>query len=186
MTPDSEPLPGVHVLKPFRAIDDRGVFTKSFVASSLRRVGVRFDLAEEFFSTSHAGVVRGMHFQTPPHAHNKIITCLRGRVHDVLLDLRRSQATFGAVVAVELSEDNGLSVYVPVGVAHGFMALEDDSLVHYLTDGEHSPAHDSGVHWDSFGYVWPTTDISVRISQRDAALVVWDGCSTPFDDSATV
>lgn len=133
---------------------------------------------EEFFSTSSKDVLRGMHFQTPPHAHQKLIYCITGRVLDVLLDLRRSSPTYGQSIALELSAANRHVLFVPVGFAHGFLSLEDHSCLVYKTDAVHAPQHDAGIRWDSFGFDWPAD--SPLISGRDLTHPEFSEFRSPF------
>ena len=163
-----EPLLGVKILRPFVSKDARGNFVKSFHEDQLADHGIHLTIKEEFFSTSSAKVLRGMHFQAPPHAHQKLVYCITGRVTDVLLDLRKDSPTFGKSTAFELSAANRHIVYIPVGFAHGFLSEEDNSCLVYKTDCAHSVASDLGILWDSFGFEWPTPDGSPAIiSDRD-------------------
>jgi dTDP-4-dehydrorhamnose 3,5-epimerase len=150
----SEPLPGVKVLRPFVFEDARGNFVKPFHEDQLAAHGIAIHVKEEFFSTSAAGVLRGMHFQTPPHTHQKLVYCITGRVLDIVLDLRKESPTFGHSAGFELSAANRHVVHIPVGFAHGFYSLDDNSCLVYKTDAVHAPANDGGILWNSFGYQW--------------------------------
>ncbi len=154
MTLISEPLPGVKVLRPFVFEDARGNFVKPFHEVQLAAHAIALTVREEFFSTSAANVLRGMHFQTPPHAHQKLVYCITGSVIDVVLDLRKNSPTFGQSVGFELSAANRHIVHIPVGFAHGFFTLKDNSCLVYKTDGIHAPANDGGILWNSFGFSW--------------------------------
>ncbi len=178
MTLIDEQLPGVKVLKPFVFEDARGNFVKPFHEGQLAEHGISMTVREEFFSTSAKDVLRGMHFQIPPHEHQKLIYCISGRVLDVLLDLRKGSPTFGRSVGLELSAANHHLVYVPVGIAHGFASLEDHSCLVYKTDAVHSPAHDCGIAWNSFGFEWPIT--APVISGRDLTHPEFGGFDSPF------
>ncbi len=161
-----EPLQGVKIFKPFVFEDTRGVFVKPFHEDQLVKLGIKFDVKEEFFSTSTNNVLRGMHFQLPPYAHSKLVYCISGKVWDVLLDLRPSSATYMKSVGFELSSQNRYCVYIPKGVAHGFLSQEDRTCLVYKTDVVHQPEFDAGVSWDSFAFDWPLAD-EVIISSRD-------------------
>ena len=174
----NEPLPNVKILKPFVFEDVRGNFVKTFHEAQLAEHGISMILREEFFSTSAKGVLRGMHFQLPPHAHQKLIYCISGRVLDVILDLRRSSPTFGQSVGIELSAKNRHVVYLPVGIAHGFLSLEDNSCLVYKTDAVHAPQQDAGIKWDSFGFDWPNAD--PLISGRDLTHPNFAEFESPF------
>jgi dTDP-4-dehydrorhamnose 3,5-epimerase len=154
MTLFSEPLPGVKVLRPFVFEDARGNFVKPFHENQLAAHGICITVREEFFSTSAAGVLRGMHFQTPPHSHQKLVYCITGSVVDVILDLRKNSPTFGQSAGFELSAANRHIVHIPAGFAHGFYSIEDNSCLIYKTNAVHAPANDGGILWDSFGFQW--------------------------------
>lgn len=167
MTLIDEPLPGVKVLRPFVFEDARGNFVKPFHEGQLAEHGISMTVREEFFSTSAKDVLRGMHFQVPPHAHQKLIYCIYGRVLDVVLDLRKSSPTFGKAVGIELSAQNRHIVHVPLGFAHGFLSLQDETCMVYKTDAVHSAAHDRGLLWSSIDFKWPLQGITPIISPRD-------------------
>jgi dTDP-4-dehydrorhamnose 3,5-epimerase len=156
-------------LRPLVFEDARGTFVKPFHEGQLAAHGIAMAVREEFFSTSRKGVLRGMHFQVPPHAHQKLVYCLTGRVLDVLLDLRKASPSFGTAAAFELSAANRHVVHIPPGIAHGFLSLEDDSCLIYKTDAVHAPDCDAGVLWNSFGFAWPLDGSAPVISPRDLA-----------------
>jgi dTDP-4-dehydrorhamnose 3,5-epimerase len=160
-------LAGAAVIEPIVHRDDRGVFVKTFHAGQLAEAGLRFELREEFYSVSRRGVLRGMHFQTPPFAHQKLVACMAGRVLDVLVDLRRGSGTFGQACSLELSAERPQLVWIPPGVAHGFLSLEDGACVTYKTDCEYAPQNDAGIRWDSFGFAWPMAEVELELSPRD-------------------
>ncbi len=166
MTILSEPLQGTYLLKPKIFEDARGDFVKTFHLGLFCELGIDFKPVEEFFSTSRKNVLRGMHFQLPPHDHAKLVYCVRGRVLDVIVDLRRGAPTFGKAFSVELSMGNRQQLYIPSGLAHGFLSLEDDSVMVYKTTSVHAPSHDAGIRWDSFGFDWGTPE-GLIISERD-------------------
>ena len=153
MQPTEELLAGtwLYRLNCFR--DSRGYFVKTYLGSALEAQGVHFNFAEEFYSSSKRDVIRGMHFQRPPHDHMKLVYCPVGGVRDVLLDLRPGPG-YGRFASVELREQNPCFILIPQGVAHGFLALTDDAVMVYKTSTEHAPTHDCGVRWDSFGFDW--------------------------------
>lgn len=177
MTPTEELLPGTWLYRLPRFEDLRGSFVKTYLRSALASHGVQFDLAEEFYSSSRKDVIRGMHFQLPPHDHVKLVYCPVGAVLDVLLDLRAGPG-YGKVASAELSERNPGIVLIPRGVAHGFRSLSDGSVMVYKTSTEHAPAHDSGVRWDSFGFDWQCA--SPVLSDRDHRHAIFSKLSSPF------
>ncbi|MFD0892791.1 dTDP-4-dehydrorhamnose 3,5-epimerase family protein [Luteolibacter ambystomatis] len=178
MTLIDEPLPGVKILRPFVFEDARGNFVKPFHEDQLAAHGISMIVREEFFSTSAKDVLRGMHFQIPPHDHQKLIYCLSGRVLDVLLDLRKESPTYGKAASFELSAANHHVVHVPRGFAHGFLSLEDGSCMVYKTDAVHAADADKGLLWNSFGFEWPITD--AIISGRDLAHPEFGSYASPF------
>jgi len=121
--------------------------------------------------------VRGMHFQLPPHDHVKLVYCPVGAVLDVLVDLRKGSG-MGRVASAELRGDEPSLLVIPKGVAHGFRALRDDSLMVYKTSTEHAPSHDAGIRWDSFGFDWGVA-LPV-LSARDAAHPALADFASPF------
>lgn len=158
---DKELLPSTWLVNLKRFEDARGSFVKTYACSvfdaALPRTGglgeSAFDFREEFYSLSNKNVVRGMHFQLPPHDHVKLVYCAVGAVQDVLLDLRKGPG-FGRSVAVRLDADTPQLLFIPKGIAHGFVSLCDSSLMVYKTSTEHTPSHDAGVRFDSFGHDW--------------------------------
>lgn len=180
MTLIDEPLPGVRIFQPIESKDIRGSFVKTFHEIQLAKHDIHMTLREEFFSISAAGVLRGMHFQTPPHAHQKLVYCINGRVMDVLLDLRKNSPTFGRSAVFELSDSNRHVVHIPVGFAHGFFSLTPGSCLIYKTDCVHVPSADAGIRWDSFGLAWPTLDLKPILSERDQAHPAFTAFDSPF------
>jgi len=159
-------------------MDSRGSFVKTYQRQCFSRNGIDFCAGEEYYSESVKNALRGMHFQLPPVDHEKLIFCLRGSVLDVCLDLRKESGMYGAVHAVILSEKETTGLFIPKGVAHGFLSLEEDSLISYAVSTEYSPEHDCGIHWDSFGFKWPS--VSPIVSPRDSGHPVFSGFSSPF------
>lgn len=176
----NQPLPGVHLLQPKVFNDNRGDFVKTYHAQAFKDLGIEFVPVEEFFSTSRQGVLRGMHFQLPPHDHAKLVYCIRGRVLDVLLDLRKGSPTYGQSVSTELSAANHHQFFIPTGIAHGFLSLEEDSVMVYKTSTMHAPSHDAGIRWDSFGYEWPMI-IDRVVSSRDQQFPAFKSFLSPFE-----
>lgn len=172
-----ELLPGCFLLKPKKFIDQRGCFVKTFHKGQFNEYGFDMEIREEFFSISHKNVLRGMHFQLPPHDHEKLVYCPRGAVLDVLLDLRLG-STYGQVASSKLSAENGHLIYIPKGFAHGFIALEDQTLMLYKTSTVHMPEFDFGILWDSFGFNWGVDQ--PIISLRDAQHIAFAKFDSPF------
>jgi dTDP-4-dehydrorhamnose 3,5-epimerase/CDP-3, 6-dideoxy-D-glycero-D-glycero-4-hexulose-5-epimerase len=161
-----EILPGVLRLRLRAHKDVRGIFVKTYAASAFTALGISFESREEFYSVSGKNVLRGMHFQLPPHDHMKMVYCLTGSVRDVLLDLRAGPG-YGRSVEVALSAEDPALLVIPPGIAHGFLSLEDGTLMGYKTSTEYCPEADAGIHWDSFGHDWQLSCAPVT-SERDA------------------
>lgn len=161
-------LGGVKVIRLSPSSDLRGSFTKTYHQSLYREAGIDFVLKEQFVSVSGKNVIRGMHFQMPPCACDKLVTVLSGAALDVILDLRVSSPTYGNSIQIELRAKEPAAVFIPKGCAHGFLALEDNTCMLYNVSEEYSPQCDTGIRWDSFGFRWPVEE--PVISARDAAL----------------
>ena len=119
-----------------------------------------------------------MHFQTPPYAHKKIVTIVSGKAFDVILDLRKGSKTFGMHETFLLDAAEGTSLFLPEGIAHGFQALTDGTILHYQVSTAWSKEHDVGIRWDSFGVQWPLAN--PIISEKDKAHVEYKSFSNPF------
>lgn len=167
-------IPGlVHTPLP-RWADARGDLVKVFQASALGAAPGR----EVFLSTSVRGVVRGLHFQVPPHDHAKTVVCLAGAIVDVVVDLRKGSPAEGRVASFRIDGSAPAQLHLPSGLAHGFQALEDGTVVAYVVSSEHSPDHDLGIRWDSIGFDWPLAVTSM--SDRDKAFPGLDDFDSPF------
>jgi dTDP-4-dehydrorhamnose 3,5-epimerase len=163
-------IPEVILVQPETYEDDRGFFRETFKRTAYAEAGIDRDFVQMNMSRSHAGVLRGLHFQKDPAAVAKLVGVASGRLFDVAVDLRPGSPTFGRWVGEELSAENGRLLFVPEGFAHGFVALEDETIATYLMTGEFSPEHDAGVRWDDpdIGVHWPVED--PILSPRDEAL----------------
>jgi dTDP-4-dehydrorhamnose 3,5-epimerase len=161
-------IPGCYLIRPWRRHDERGLFVKTFHASAFRELGLEHNFRESYYSISRKGVLRGMHFQRPPSDHAKLVYCVTGTILDAFVDLRGGSGVFGAHECVELSAENGLVLYLPPGVAHGFYVLSDEAITVYHVAVEYDPVADSGVRWDTCGIPWPTA--SPILSVRDCNL----------------
>lgn len=163
-------LPGVFRSEPRIHPDDRGTFHEWFKATEFEAAtGHPFDLQQANLSTSKAGVLRGLHYAEVPPGQAKFVACAAGRILDVVVDVRRGSETFGKHATFELSAENRHGVYLPVGFAHGFLALEDATVV-YLTTSEYQPGVEHGI--DPFdaelGIDWPAMDHQLSAKDRDA------------------
>jgi dTDP-4-dehydrorhamnose 3,5-epimerase len=164
-------LPGAWLLEPERHEDDRGAFTRLYCQRELSAHGLSPVMAQSSLSSNHAaGTVRGLHFQAAPFQEGKLVRVVRGAIFDVVVDLRQHSPTYGRHVTAELSADNGRSLWVPPGCAHGFQTLEDDTDVLYFISEFYRPEAGRGVRYDDpeLGIPWPLP-VSL-ISEQDLAL----------------
>ncbi|QSG11325.1 dTDP-4-dehydrorhamnose 3,5-epimerase or related enzyme [Halapricum desulfuricans] len=150
--------------------DERGRLQMIHDQDLFESAGRDVSFQRTLYSRSDRRVLRGLHIQTEPYTEAKLVSCLHGEIFDVAVDLRRGSETYGDAVTVRLSGDGTASLFIPRGFAHGFVALADDSVVHYMSDNEYAPDHASGVHWadHSVGIDWPVTDPVV--AERDEKL----------------
>jgi dTDP-4-dehydrorhamnose 3,5-epimerase/CDP-3, 6-dideoxy-D-glycero-D-glycero-4-hexulose-5-epimerase len=158
--------------------DARGSFVKTFQQSLLTSAGINFSLRESYFSLSKKDVIRGMHFQLPPHQHSKIVFCPHGAILDVIVDLRKNSPTFRQLFAHQLSAQNHKAYYIPEGFAHGFKSLTDDAITYYLVSSEYSKEHDTGIRYDSIGYDWEVK--YPVVSQRDLSFAGMEEFNSHF------
>lgn len=172
-------LPGCYLVRCDGMQDERGRFVKTYHAGKFTELGLRTDWREEYYSISARGVLRGMHFQIPPANHVKIAYCVAGQVLDVVVDLRVGSRTFGQCASFLLSAADANSVYIPSGLAHGFVSLRDQSVMQYKVTTAHTPERDSGILWNSFGFDWPISD--PILSRRDARHPRLEDFQSPFN-----
>ncbi|MBE0471746.1 MAG: dTDP-4-dehydrorhamnose 3,5-epimerase [Methyloprofundus sp.] len=148
------PLDGVFEIENRVFQDHRGMFVKNFHEGVFKEAGLETEFKESFYSTSTKGVLRGMHFQLPPHDHAKLVYVTSGKILDVAVDIRKGSPTFGQYFSTKLSTDNSKSLYMAKGFAHGFLTLSASATVVYMTTTVHTPESDAGIRWDSFGFDW--------------------------------
>lgn len=166
---------GAYLLEQEIAQDMRGSFARQFCQRELAAVGLDFTIRQCNVSRNFkAGTLRGMHYQKDPYPEIKVVSCMKGRAYDVIVDLREESETYLRWQAVELSEDNGKMVYVPAGVAHGFQTLEDDTTLFYQLGEFFMPDYYAGVRWDDpkFGIEWPPCAKRI-MNERDATYALW-------------
>lgn len=169
-TAHETPLEGLFVVSRRILSDDRGFLSRLFCEDDLAAYGWRGRIAQlNETGTLHKGTVRGMHFQRPPHAEIKLVTCIRGRILDIAVDIRAHSPTFLQHFTVELSEDNACSLLIPKGFAHGFQALTDDVRMIYAHSQAYAAEAEGGLHPQdpALGIAWPLPVIN--LSTRDAA-----------------
>lgn len=171
-------ISGLKVLESRVFEDSRGKFIKTFNNAFFLEYGLDIQIEESYYSISHKGVIRGMHFQVPPYAHLKLVYVPYGKIIDVVLDIRKSSPTYGDYFDIELSSSNAKVLIIPKGLAHGFKSLKDNTNVTYMQTSGYAPESDAGINFDSFGYDWKTID--AKISERDLGFDNFNVFSTPF------
>jgi dTDP-4-dehydrorhamnose 3,5-epimerase len=176
-------IPEVLILTPRRFGDDRGFFSETYNQATLRALGVETVFVQDNMSMSRqVGTLRGLHFQSPPHAQAKLVSAARGRIRDVVVDARRGSPTYGRHVAVELGADTGAQIYVPVGFLHGYVTLEPDTLVTYKASAHYAPACDGAVRWNDpdLAIDWGVDPTQSTLSTKDAAAQSFADFVSPF------
>ena len=163
-------IPDVILVEPKVFGDERGFFMETYKASEFKKNGIEYEFVQDNHSKSQKGVLRGLHYQLKPMEQGKLVRCIRGRIWDVAVDIRKGSPWYGKWVAVELSEENKLMLWVPSGFAHGFVALEDDTEVVYKVTKEYSPELDRGIIWNDtdIGVKWPIEN--PMLSEKDKNL----------------
>ena len=188
MNAETTAIPDCLILPLFHYTDARGEFVKVYQASAQSAAHPENDhdvtaVAELFWSRSARGVVRGLHFQVPPHAHQKLVTVISGAALDVVVDLRVGSPTHGEHVTIPLDAAAPVAVQVPIGCAHGFQSTADDTVILYATSTEHAPAADGGIRWDTIGVGWPIPD--AVLSPRDIQFPALADFESPFTFGAS-
>ncbi len=176
-------IPAVKLLTPVRHGDARGFFVETYSRPAFAQAGVEVEFVQDNHSRSeHRGVLRGLHYQTPPFAQAKLVRVLRGRIFDVAVDIRRGSPTYGRWVGAELDAETGTQIYVPVGFAHGFCTLQPGTEVAYKVSAVYAPEHDRCLRWDdaTIGVAWPLAAGEAQLSNKDAAAPGLAGLDTPF------
>ncbi len=170
---------GCYEVFPLDLRDHRGRFVKPFHQEDYKEAGILLDIREEYYSVSKKNVLRGLHFQLPPRATVKAVTCLSGNIYDAVVDLRTDSPTYRMYFTVELTEAKGNLLYIPEGLAHGFCTLSDEATVLYMCSNVYSQEHDTGLHWSSAGIPWPVNDPIV--SEKDNGLNDLIDFNSPFN-----
>ncbi len=173
------PLAGAYLVEMPRYSDSRGSFVKTFHGPAFRDQGLDISWEESYYSLSHKGVIRGLHFQIPPKEHVKLVHCPRGAVEDLIFDMRKDSPSYGKYFSLVLSADNHRALLIPPGLAHGFRSLEDNTLTHYMVSSAYSPEHDQGIKYNSIGFDWGEVDDQL-ISARDLNFPSWKDWDSPF------
>lgn len=163
------PIQGAYLIELERRVDERGFFARQFCRREFAAKGIDFEIKQCNLSGNISrGTLRGMHYQKSPYPEIKIVSCMKGRVYDVIVDLRADSATYLKWFGMEMSGDDGKSIYIPAGVAHGFQTLEDDTTIYYQLGEFFVPECYAGVRWNDpkIGIVWPACDNRI-INERD-------------------
>lgn len=177
------PLPGAFVLTPKRFGDDRGFFSETFSARAFEEIAPGVNFVQDNHSLSRdAGTLRGLHFQLPPHAQGKLVRVPRGRVLDVIVDVREGSPTYGQHTGVELSAENWKQMWIPAGFAHAFCTLEPDTEFCYKVTEFYAPQSDSGLAFDDpdLGIEWPFPNEQLILSAKDRELQSLRDFQSPF------
>jgi dTDP-4-dehydrorhamnose 3,5-epimerase len=173
----------VRLITTKRFADERGWFSEVYNRDRFSELGLDVAFVQDNHSLSRpAGVLRGLHFQRPPHAQAKLVRCVRGRIWDVAVDIRAGSPTYGKWVAHELTADNGQQLFLPIGFAHGFLTLEPNSEVVYKTSDAYAPDCNDGLAWNDpqIGIAWPSVDGGPILSEKDQALRTLAEFESPF------
>ncbi len=179
---DTTSLPDVLILTPKRFGDDRGWFMETFNAARVAEAGLNLRFVQDNHSMSaKVGTLRGLHFQTPPHAQDKLVRCSKGAILDVAVDIRRGSPTYGKWTAVELTEANGKQLLVPKGFLHGFVTRSENTEVQYKCTDVYAPDCDGGIRWDDaeIGIDWGLTGDPV-LSAKDTVAPLLRDYDSPF------
>lgn len=163
-------IPEVMLIEPKVFGDARGFFCESFNQAAFNAAtGTAFEFVQDNHSRSSKGVLRGLHYQLPPHAQGKLVCVVRGAVWDVAVDIRQNSATFGQWVGQELTEDNHKQFWIPPGFAHGFVVLSESADVVYKTTNYYAPQSERGLMWNDpdIGIAWPDLGMEFLLSDKD-------------------
>jgi len=177
---EETPLSGVKILTPNRFGDPRGFFSESWNKQLLADHGVTLDFVQDNHSMSaRVGTVRGLHFQSPPHAQDKLVRCGQGALFDVAVDIRKGSPTYGQWFGIELSAENGRQLLVPKGFLHGFITRQPNTEIIYKCTDYYAPDCDGAVRWDSCGIDWDH-DGAALLSDKDVAAPPLAEFDSPF------
>lgn len=181
MTDTSNP---VKLIVPRRHGDARGWFTEVYSEPTFAKLGINCRFVQDNHSLSSPRfTLRGLHFQVPPRGQDKLVRCIRGRIFDVAVDIRKGSPTFGTWVGAELSAENGHQLFIPVGFAHGFVTLDEDCEVTYKCSDTYAPEQDGGIRWDdpAIAIAWPIpADATPELSTKDVGQPLLADFDSPF------
>lgn len=166
---------------PRQLVDNRGKFIKTYNTDYYKKAGITDELVfkEEYFSVSKRGALRGLHFQVPPHDHHKLIYCIDGQVQDIIFDLRKNSPTYGKSASLTLNSEICNVLFIPKGIAHGFLTLSDQATLIYKTTSVYNTKSDSGIHWKSCEDIWQLPQKPI-LSDRDEKHPMFNNFISPF------
>ncbi|WP_435254338.1 dTDP-4-dehydrorhamnose 3,5-epimerase [Tenacibaculum sp. A30] len=175
-------IPEVVIIEPKVFGDHRGYFFESFNQKEFEENIGKINFVQDNESKSSFGVLRGLHFQKPPYTQAKLVRCIKGKVLDVAVDIRKKSPTYGKHVVVELSEENKRQLFVPRGFAHGFVVVSDEAIFSYKVDNLYAPECDSGIIWNDskLNIDWNISESEVRLSEKDQNLPMLEELENPF------
>jgi dTDP-4-dehydrorhamnose 3,5-epimerase len=169
------------LMRPRRHADARGWMAEVWHGPRMAAAGLDLAFVQENHSASHrAGTLRGLHYQAPPAAQAKLVRCVRGAIHDAIVDARPGSPDFGRWAGVGIGAEDGVQIYVPAGFLHGFLTLTDGAEVVYLCSAPYDPGREGAVRWDSCGIDWPRSGRAPILSPRDAAAPAFADWASPF------
>ena len=177
-------IPDVKILKPKKFGDHRGFFSETYNKKILSELGIDMDFVQDNHSLSvEKGVIRGLHYQTPPFAQDKLVRVVHGAILDVAVDMRKSSPTFGKHITAVISADNWEQILVPAGFAHGFCTLEENTEVIYKVTNYYAPDHDTGIRWNDpeLGIDWPISENEAILSDKDKIQPFFSEATYYFD-----
>lgn len=171
------PIPAIKILSPIRHGDHRGFFSETYNKRAFADAGINVEFVQDNHSMSaQSGTLRGLHFQIPPFAQDKLLRVVRGSIFDVAVDIRLGSPTYGQHVSVILNAEAWNQIFVPVGFAHGFVTLEPNTEVIYKVSSDYSPEQDKGLLWNdpALGIHWPTSEAEAILSEKDRRQPTFD------------
>ncbi len=177
-------IPDAKLLTPKKFSDHRGFFSEIYNLETLKSVGIDITFVQEnHFYSATKGTIRGLHFQAPPFAQDKLLRVVRGSTLDVAVDIRKGSPTYGRHVSVVITAEAWNQILIPIGFAHGILILEPDTEVCYKVSNYYSPEHELGLLWNDpdLGIDWPISPKDVVLSEKDRMLPTFDNFDSPFE-----
>jgi len=166
-----EYLPSVYLISLKRSHDQRGDFLKTYNLDAFNKLKLNFVPKESYLSNSYLNVVRGMHYQVGNFSHDKVVTCFKGNVLDVVVDIRIDSPNYNKPISIVLNEENSYALFIGEGYAHGFLSLSENSIMQYMTSTVYSPEFDCGVLWSSIDFEWPISNPILSARDKSHPLI---------------